>query len=83
MAKLSSGQEFQKRLVENVTLLWALREIPEISKENNLRQDGSGRRQLPLDREKQLVDLFAFIAASTEDSLRVMAVCIEEDSDQN
>ncbi len=78
MARLSSGQEIQKRLVENITLLWALCEVPSLPKENELHGSHDERRRLSLDREKQLVDSFAFIAASTEDSLRVMAVCIEE-----
>lgn len=78
MARPSSGQEIQKRLVENITLLWALCEVPNLPKENELRGSQDERRKLSLDREKQLVDSFAFIAASTEDPLRVMAVCIEE-----
>ncbi|KAL8658085.1 MAG: hypothetical protein Q9226_001289 [Calogaya cf. arnoldii] len=79
----SSGQEIRKRIVENVTLMRAMCEIPTLPKENELRQDYDERRRLSIDRERQLVDVFAFIAASTDNSLRVMAVCIEEDSDQH
>lgn len=83
IAGLSAGQKIQKRLVENITLLWAMCEIPDLPKENKLHSSHDERRQLSLDREQQLVDNFAFISASTDNMLRVMAVCIEEDPDQN
>ncbi len=47
-------------------------------KENKLRGSQDEHRRLSLNREKQLVDSFAFIAASSDDPLRIMAVCIEE-----
>ena len=82
MAKLSTGQKVQKRLVENITLLWTLCEIPGKPKENETRRGDDGGQQLSRDRERQLVDSFAFISASTDDSLRVTAVCIEGDLDE-
>ena len=82
MTRLSSGQKVQKRLVENITLLWTLCEIAGHPKENEIDGGHDEGRQLPWDRERQLVDSFAFISASTDDMLRVMAVCIEEDSDK-
>ncbi|KAL8917940.1 MAG: hypothetical protein Q9172_005631 [Xanthocarpia lactea] len=82
MARLSRSQKIQKRLVENITLLWALCETPDHSRENELHGSYDEGRQLPLDRERQLVDSFAFISASTDDMLRVMAVSIEEDPDK-
>ena len=82
MAELSSGQKIQKRLVENITLLWTLCEIPNHPKENEIGGGYDEGRQLSQDRERQLVDNFAFISASSDDMLRVMAVCIEEDPDK-
>ncbi len=82
MAMLSPGQKAQKRLVENITLLWTLCEVPGQAKENRVRGGHDKGRQLPCERERQLVDSFAFISATTDDPLRVMAVCIEEDSDK-
>lgn len=82
MTKLSSGQKVQKRLVENITLLRTLCEIPGHPKENKIDGGYDKGRQLPRDRERQLVDSFAFISASTDDMSRVMAVCIEEDPDK-
>ena len=82
LARLSSCQKNQKRLVDNITLLWALCETPDQPKENELHGSHGEGRQLPLDRKKQLVESFAFISASTDDMLRVMAVSIEEDPDK-
>ena len=82
MAKLTSGQEIQKRLAENITLLWTLCEVPGRPHENETRRGDDEGRQLPWDRERQLVDSFAFISASTDDSFPVTAVCIEEDPDK-
>ena len=60
----------------------ALGETPDQPKENELRRSYDEGRQLSPDRERQLVDSFAFISASTDNMLRVMAVCIEEDPDK-
>ena len=78
MAKLSSSQEVQKRLVENITLLWTFCEIPSQPKQNKLHRGQDEGRQLSENRERQLADIFAFISAWTDDSARVMAVCVEE-----
>ncbi|KAL8671387.1 MAG: hypothetical protein Q9168_004119 [Polycauliona sp. 1 TL-2023] len=78
MQGLSADQKIQKRLVENITLLWAMCEVPDHPKENELHGSGDEGRTLSLDREKQLVDSFAFLSASTDNMHRVMAVCIEE-----
>lgn len=87
MSNLSIVHTTQKRLVENITLLWTLTETPERPKDNILSNNLSGchdkARQLTLERERQLAESFAFISASTDDMLRVMAVGIEEDPDQN
>ena len=82
MTELTSAQEIQKCLVENITLLWTLCEVPSKPHENETRRGDDEGRQLPWDRERELVDSFAIISASTDDSLQVMAVCIEEDPDK-
>lgn len=83
MAKLLSGQNIQRRLVENITLLWTLCEVPGQPKEDDVHGGHDEGRQLSQDREMQLVDIFAFISTTTDDPLRVMAVCIEEKPEKN
>lgn len=82
MSNLSCSQITRRRLIETITLLWTLTEVPEQPKENKLDCGNDEAKQLTTEREKQLADSFAFISASTDDMLRVMAVCIEEDPDQ-
>ena len=82
MSNPFSGQIIRKRLVENITLLWTLTEVPEQPKEHKLSCGNDEARQLSSERERQLADSFAFISASTDDMLRVMAVCVEEDPDK-
>lgn len=68
-----------RRLVENVNLLWALNETPEVPKVCDLQHDGTdAHRQLTLSRERQLASIIAFISAYSEDNRTVMAVTIEE-----
>ncbi|KAL9630552.1 MAG: hypothetical protein Q9204_004664, partial [Flavoplaca sp. TL-2023a] len=83
MAGLSPGQRTQKNLIENITLLYAICEVPNLPKENELHESHDERRRLSLNREKQLVDDLAFISKATDDMYRVTGVCIEEDSDGN
>lgn len=72
----------RQRMIENITMLWTLNEVPERPKENVINCWADETRQLTFERERQLVDNFAFISASTDDMLRVMAVCVEESPDQ-
>lgn len=83
MSNLSCSQTTRRRLIETITLLWTLTEISEQSKENKLDCGNDEVKQLTTEREKRLADSFAFISASTNDMFRVMAICIEENPDQN
>ena len=82
MSNLSCSHTARRHLIETITLLWTLTEVPEQPKENKLDCINDKAKQLTVERERQLADSFAFISASTDDMLRVMAVCIEEDPDQ-
>lgn len=57
-------------------------EVSEQLKENGLSCGNDEARQLTPEPERQLADSFAFISASTDDMLMVMAVCVEEDPDK-
>lgn len=83
MSSLYTNHATRQRLVENITLLWTLDEIPEEPKNNVLLRGDDRTRQLTLERERQLADSSAFISASTDNMLRVMAVSIEEDADED
>ena len=83
MSTSSLDHATRQRLVENITLLWTLNEVPEQPKDNKSPREDDERRQLTLEREWQLAESFAFISGTTDDMLRVMAVSIEEDADRN
>lgn len=72
--------------MEAITLLYMLDQIPESPKDNPQPQELSilsSLYQLPFQREKEIVDNLAFLSATTNDSTRVMAVCLEEARDHN
>ncbi|KAL9099809.1 MAG: hypothetical protein Q9163_004744 [Psora crenata] len=81
------GNVSRKKLAENITLLWLLNEEPEKPAENPLPQHcreetESVSRHLTVERERDLVDNLAFLSALSDDSRKVMAVCVEEGQDK-
>jgi hypothetical protein len=72
-----------KRLMENITLLRTLKEIIELPRENPLHVDEDNWRQLPIEHEKTVADLLAFLSATHDDNCKIMAVCLEESLDHN
>ena len=71
-------------LLQKIILLQLLNEVPEKPCENKLvvfesREDVSSARTLPLQREKELAESFAFLAATTDDPKKIVAACVEED----
>jgi hypothetical protein len=71
----------RKTLMESVTLQLVLEEIVEDQKENVLPEDRKSWRQLPIELESTVADLLAFLSATHDDNLNIMAVCIEEACD--
>ena len=76
------GSVSRTRLMESITLLWMLNEIPETPKEHALSDILDPERALSIQREKEIVDNLAFLSSITDDRNRVMAVCIEENVNQ-
>lgn len=84
MSTIISRVTSQKNLMEAITLLYMLNECPESPKDNQQSKTFSvlsSIYQLPFEREKQFVENLAFLSATTDDSARVMAVCLEEARD--
>lgn len=68
----------RQRLMENITLLWTLNEIIELPGKNQLCEEETHSRQLPLEHEGTIADLLAFLSATHDDTHNITAVCIEE-----
>ncbi len=69
----------RKHLMQNITLLGSLSQVPEKPKENHLCSDIDTTRCLTIERENEIVGNLAFLSATMDDILKVMAVCVEED----
>lgn len=70
------------RLIEHAALMWTLNEVPEDPCQG-FEQLSSDDRVLSFEKEKQLTEDFAFLASSSDDPLKVKAVCIEQDEENN
>lgn len=73
----------QAHLLQKIVLLQLLNRTPEKPSEIKLselkaREDESTERILDLQREKELAESFAFLAATTNDPKKVVAACVEE-----
>jgi hypothetical protein len=66
-------------LMQNATLLWMLSQIPGKPKENKLIFDIATPYPLAVKRQNEIVGYLAFLSATTDDNLKVMAVCVDED----
>lgn len=74
-------------LLQKIILLQLLNKNQEKPSEKTLpelrlREDSSSVRAFSLQREKQLAESFAFLAATTDDPKKIVAVCVEEDEEK-
>ena len=70
-------------LIQSIVLLHIINETPQDPCENKLQltsacSDDSSERLLDIRHEKDLVEAFAFLASTTNDPRKVIAVCVEE-----
>lgn len=78
----------QAHLLHKVILLQLLNKTPKEPSEINLSEwktleHAFPDRVLDLQREKELAESFAFLAATTNDPKKVVAACVEEGEDQS
>lgn len=65
-------------LEQSISRLRQLDQLPEIPRENLVILHDDPTHVLGVDREREIASNLAFLSATTDDSLKVMAVCIEE-----
>ena len=73
----------QAHLLQRIILLKLLNHTPERPSaidmsERAAETDRLSKRVLSLEREKQLAESFAFLAATTDDPRKIVAACVEE-----
>ncbi|CZR69893.1 uncharacterized protein PAC_19793 [Phialocephala subalpina] len=69
-----------QQLSESISRLRLLNEVPEGPRENSLTCEGDSHHCLSISRENEIASNLAFLSATSDDSLKVMAVCVEEHS---
>jgi hypothetical protein len=75
------GATTRPQLQESIRQLWRLSEVPQTPEENCLVNEPHSQPHLSVSREQEIASNLAFLLATTDDSLRVMAVCVEERPD--
>jgi hypothetical protein len=75
------GTTTRQQLQESIRQLWRLSNVPQVPEENLLAQGSDLQHHLSVSREQEIASNLAFLSATTDDSLMVMAVCVEERSD--
>jgi hypothetical protein len=78
MEILWGSQITRAQLQQSISNLRQLDELPEIPRENLVNPEIDSARQLSVVREKEIACNLAFLSATSDDSLNVMAVCVEE-----
>lgn len=74
--------KLRELIAQNSAFLAAFNPQPGVEEETRLVDTRQQEYQLPIDREKELSEDFAFLAATKEDPNKIMAVAIEEDRDK-
>ena len=76
---------YYKSLIKTVTISYMLNQFPESSKDNQQSQALSILLilyQLSFQREKKIVDNLTFLSAITNDSIKIMKICLEKARDR-
>jgi hypothetical protein len=78
METLWGSKVTRAQLQQSISNLRRLDELPEIPRENLVDPEIDPTRQLSVVREREIACNLAFLSATSDDSLKVMAVCVEE-----
>ncbi|MCJ1386335.1 hypothetical protein MMC17_009461 [Xylographa soralifera] len=77
-ATMWGGAITRLQLQQTISRLRKLDELPEGPRENLAVPEGDQTRRLSISREEEIASNLAFLSATTDESLKVMAVCVEE-----
>jgi hypothetical protein len=74
------GVVTRSQFQQTISNLWELNEVPEVPVENLVVLEEDSTRRLSIAREKEIASNLAFLSATSDNSLKVMAVCVEENN---
>jgi hypothetical protein len=77
-ATMWGGAITRLQLQQTISRLRKLDELPEVPSENLAVLEVDQTRHLSISREKEIASNLAFLSATSNKSLKVMAVCVEE-----
>ena len=72
------GAVTRQQMRQTISRLRMLNEVPGMPKENALHSGIDATRYMSISREKEIASNLAFLSATSNDCLKVMAVCVEE-----
>ncbi|KAH7378896.1 hypothetical protein BKA64DRAFT_765797 [Cadophora sp. MPI-SDFR-AT-0126] len=78
MGTLWGSEITRAQLQQSISNFRQLDELPDIPRENLVNLEINSTRQLSVTREKEIACNLAFLSATSDDSLKVMAACVEE-----
>jgi hypothetical protein len=77
-AAMWGGAITRLQLQQTISRLQKLDELPEVPRENLAVPKGDQTRRLSISREKEIASNLAFLSATTDESLKVIAVYVKE-----
>jgi hypothetical protein len=78
METLWGSKITRSQLQQSISNLQQLDKLPEIPRENLVNLDIDPTHQLSVVQEREIASNLAFLSATSDDSLKVMAICVEE-----
>lgn len=72
------GATTRSQLRESIDSLYGRCEVPEAPTENPINPETDETRRLTFLQEKDIASNLAFLSATSDDSCKIMAVCVEE-----
>lgn len=81
MERLWGANITLSQLQQSISNLKKLDNLPDIPRENIINLEDDPTRQLSVAREKEIASNLAFLSSTSDNTRKVMAVCVEERSD--
>ncbi|KFY42047.1 hypothetical protein V494_02643 [Pseudogymnoascus sp. VKM F-4513 (FW-928)] len=72
------GAVTRSQFQQTISNLWEINEVPELPVENLIVLEEDSTRRLSIARETEVASNLAFLSATSDNSLKVMAVCVEK-----
>ena len=75
------GTTTRTQLERSISSLYAVHKVPEAPTTSRIKPGNDPTRRLSFEREKEIASHLAFLSATSDDTRKVMAVCVEEHND--